>query len=164
MKLLKRWALIILVGYFPIMVLNGNDRNIAEPVHSISKIKDIVIYEDPIFYSTFPSVIRRPSGEYIVAFRRAPDRQIFGERGTSHVDPKSYLVRVGSSDGETWSEEPQLIYAHPFGRSQNPCLLQLSEGTLICTSYGWAFVREEGTCCLLFQQAEWNKACCRYYP
>ena len=36
------------------------------------------------------------------------------------------------------------IYAHPFGGSQDPCLLQLRDGTLLCTSYGWAFVREEG--------------------
>ncbi len=110
----------------------------------VRKIKDIIIYEDPLFYSSFPSVIRRPDGEYIVAFRRAPDRKIFGEQGTSHVDPNSYLVMVHSSDGEAWSNEPELIYAHPFGGSQDPCLLQLSDGTLLCTSYGWAFVREDG--------------------
>jgi hypothetical protein len=37
-----------------------------------------------------------------------------------------------------------LIYAHPFGGSQDPCLLQLRDGTIICTSYGWAFVRQDG--------------------
>jgi sialidase-1 len=110
----------------------------------IKKIKDVLIYEDPLFYSTFPSVIRRPDGEYIVAFRRAPDRKIFREKGTSHVDPNSYLVLVRSKDGEVWTRDPELIYAHPFGGSQDPCLLQLRDGSLLCTSYGWAFVRPDG--------------------
>ena len=108
------------------------------------KIKDIVIYTDSMFYSAFPSVVKLADGELIVAFRRAPDRKIFGEAVNSHVDPNSYMVLVRSTDGEKWSREPELIYAHPFGGSQDPCLLQLKDGTLLCTSYGWAFVRPDG--------------------
>ena len=110
----------------------------------VRKLKDIVIYQDARFYSCFPSVVHRPGGEFLVAFRRAPDRRIFGEEGNLHVDPNSYLVMVRSTDGETWTPEPELIYAHPFGGSQDPCLLQLRDGTLLCTSYGWAFLNEEG--------------------
>jgi hypothetical protein len=119
-------------------------QTIQDLIPGVRKIKDIVIYEDPVFYSSFPSVVKRPDGEILVAFRRAPDRKIFGEKGTNHVDPNSYLVMVRSIDGETFSKEPELIYAHPFGGSQDPCLLQLSDGTLLCTSYGWAFVRPDG--------------------
>jgi sialidase-1 len=108
------------------------------------KVRDIVIYEDSNFYSSFPSVIKRADGEIIVAFRRAPDRKIFGEKGTNHVDPNSYLMMVHSRNGLTWTKEPDLIYAHPYGGSQDPCLLQLRDGTLLCTSYGWAFVRPDG--------------------
>jgi len=115
-----------------------------DSIPCLIKIKDIVIYEDSSFYSSFPSVVKRPDGEIIVAFRRAPDRKIFGEKGTSHVDPNSYLMMVHSRDGETWTKEPDLIYAHPYGGSQDPCLLQLNDGTLLCTSYGWAFVRPDG--------------------
>lgn len=97
-----------------------------------------------MFYSSFPSVIRKADGELIVAFRRAPNRNIFGEKDYSHVDPNSYLMMVRSTDGETWTKEPELIYAHPFGGSQDPCLLQLRDGSILCTSYGWAFVRPEG--------------------
>lgn len=137
-------ALIALLCVICIHTSKGITRDPSESASGVLKVKDIVIYEDPLFYSSFPSVIRRPDGEYIVAFRRAPDRKIFGEKGTSHVDPNSYLVMVHSKDGETWTSEPDLIYAHPFGGSQDPCLLQLRDGTLLCTSYGWAFVREEG--------------------
>jgi sialidase-1 len=117
----------------------------VDNVPGVRKIKDVVIYEDTMFYSAFPSVVRRPDGELIVAFRRAPDRKIFGEKWNRHVDPNSYLVTVRSNDGETWSKIPELIYAHPFGGSQDPCLLQLRDGILLCTSYGWAFVREDAT-------------------
>src|SRR5512133_3294962 len=122
-----------------------HNKQVSSPQSSdLVKVKDIVIYQDSMFYSAFPSVIKRPDGELIVAFRRAPNRHIFGEGGNSHVDPNSFLVQVRSKDGETWTKEPELIYAHPFGGSQDPCLLQLKDGTLLCTSYGWAFVREEG--------------------
>jgi hypothetical protein len=125
----------------------------ADNSSGLRKVKDVVIYEDAKFYSSFPSVIKRPGGELLVAFRRAPDRRIFGEKGNSHVDPNSYLVMVRSRDGETWTKEPGLIYAHPFGGSQDPCLLQLRDGTLICTSYGWALVRKQVE--IYFWEAIW---------
>ena len=140
MKIFTQSVLFVITGSLYIMATSMGENNNPK----IRKIKDIVIYQDPKYYSSFPSVIRRPSGDYIVAFRRAPDRKIFGEQGTSHVDPNSYLVMVHSKDGEKWTSEPELIYAHPFGGSQDPCLLQLHDGTIICTSYGWAFVREDG--------------------
>ncbi len=120
-------------------------KNSGDSIPSIRKIKDIIIYKDTAFFSSFPSVIKKPDGELIVAFRRAPDRKIFGEKKTNHIDPNSYLVKVQSNDnGETWTTNPKLIYAHPFGGSQDPCLLQLRDGTLLCTSYGWAYVRPDG--------------------
>lgn len=127
------------------ITIHKKPQSLEDSILGIRKIKDIVIYRDPMFYSTFPSAITRPDGEILVAFRRAPERKIFGERGSSHVDPNSYLVMVRSSDnGETWTEKPDLIYSHPFGGSQDPCLLQLEDGTILCTSYGWAFVRPDG--------------------
>lgn len=115
----------------------------AEPAKLV-KEKDVIIYSDPQFHSAFPSVVRRPDGELIVAFRRAPDRSIFGEKGTSHTDPNSYLVQVRSTDnGETWTPKPQLILAHPFGGSQDPCMIQLADNSIVCTSYGWALPRDD---------------------
>lgn len=113
----------------------------SESAALIRKISDIVIYEDPNFYSTFPSIVRRSNGELLVAFRRAPNRRLMGEKSNSHTDPNSYLVLVRSLDGgKTWSRKPELIYAHPFGGSQDPCMVQLKDGTILCTSYGWALL------------------------
>jgi sialidase-1 len=124
--------------------MTGNFTIKVDTLPGVRKLQDVVIYHDSIFHAAFPSVVKRRNGELIVAFRRAPDRKIFGEKKTSHVDPNSYLVKVTSKDGVEWTKEPQLLYAHPFGGSQDPCLLQLRDRTILCTSYGWAFVRPEG--------------------
>lgn len=105
----------------------------------LRKVEDITIYADARFHCAFPSLVRRPDGELLVAFRRAPDRRLLGEKGVLHVDPNSYLVLVRSrDDGRTWSKEPQLIYSHPFGGSQDPCMVQLADQSIVCTSYAWA--------------------------
>lgn len=107
----------------------------------LKKIRDLVIYSDERFYSAFPSVIRRRDGELLVGFRRAPDRRLLGAKGYMHTDPNSYCVLVRSrDDGQTWSREPELIYAHPLGGSQDPGLLQLRDGSILCTSYLWTQV------------------------
>lgn len=108
------------------------------------KEKDVVVYSDDRFYSAFPSVVLQPDGELLLAFRRAPERRYFGEPGSNHTDPNSYLVLVRSKDnGETWTTEPELILAHPFGGSQDPCMTRLRDGAIVCSSYGWALLRGE---------------------
>lgn len=111
---------------------------------TLVKEKDVIIYSDDQFHSAFPSVVRRPDGTLLVAFRRAPNRAVFGEKSTNHTDANSYLVSVRSEDnGETWSEDPELILAHPFGGSQDPCLIQLADDSILCASYGWALPRTD---------------------
>ncbi len=140
---------LLIVTNLVLVLFSCSDRNRREMIENvgsgeIKKVKDIVIYEDTSFYAAFPSMVKSDDGDFIVAFRRAPDRRIFGERGNSHTDPNSYLVQVRSQDGETWTNEPELIYAHPFGGSQDPCLLKLRDGTLLCTSYGWSYINQDG--------------------
>ena len=146
LRLLAAFAICVFVlGIVNNSLANFPDQPLMkDSIPAVQKIKDIMIYEDPQFYSAFPSIVKRPNGELLLAFRRAPDRKVFGESQTNHVDPNSYLVSVRSKDGENWTKDPELIYAHPFGGSQDPCLLQLRDGTLLCASYGWAFVRPDG--------------------
>lgn len=113
-------------------------------VPGVKKIKDVLIYRDSAYYNAFPSIVKKPDGELLISFRRAPNRKIFGESGNNHTDHNSYLVSLRSTDGEHWTKKPELIYAHDFGGSQDPCLLQLKDGTLLCTSYGWQEVRPSG--------------------
>jgi len=115
----------------------------AQPT-GVRKIKDVIVFKDTLFHSAFPSVVKTKKGEIILAFRRAPNRLLFGEKHNNHTDPNSYLVSVRSRDGETWTKDPALLYAHPFGGSQDPCLLQLRDGSLLCATYGWALIRPDG--------------------
>jgi len=104
----------------------------------VTKIKDLVVYRDERFYSAFPSIVRLRNGELMAAFRRAPDRRKTGAPGVSHTDPNSYLVSVRSKDnGATWTKEPELIWAHAEGGSQDPCMIALRDGTILCASYWW---------------------------
>jgi sialidase-1 len=117
---------------------------IAAQLPEIRKIKDVVIYSNELFYSSFPSVVKRPDGELLVAFRRAPDRRIYGDGVLTHTDADSQLMLVRSRDnGETWSRTPDLLFAHPFGGSQDPCMVQLHDRSILCASYGWAPVGKE---------------------
>lgn len=125
--------------------LAAQQSSVGNTSSSATKIRDLVIYEDANYYATFPSIVQKADGEYLLSFRRAPNRRVvFGENGNNHVDPNSYLVSMTSKDGLTWESEPELLYAHDFGGSQDPCLLRLRDGTLLCASYGWAFLREDG--------------------
>ena len=136
-KLIVSWLVLLLAG----ATLHAES---GKPSPGIKKIEDRTVYAGENFYSTFPSVVRRPDGELLLAFRRAPDRRVLGGGKYRHTDPNSYLVLVRSKDsGQTWSKEPELIYAHPYGGSQDPCMVQLSDGSILCTSYGWARLETE---------------------
>lgn len=112
----------------------------AENAAGIKKIEDVVIYQDARFHNAFPSIVRRPDGELLVAFRRAPDRRLLGDEKYTHADPNSYLMLTRSKDdGKHWSA-PKTFYAHPFGGSQDPCLVQLRDNSILCASYGWAWM------------------------
>jgi len=114
-------------------------------IYPMRLLEHISIYSDAAYYAAFPSIVARPDGELLVAFRRAPDRRRFFAGRVTHTDPNSYLVLVRSHDlGRTWTREPELIYAHPFGGSQDPCMVQLQDGSLLVSSYAWMLLPQEG--------------------
>src|ERR1043166_9646105 len=127
--------LVILIAIFSVGQTRG-EQSLSKSATTVSKIQDIIIYKDEKFYSAFPSMVRRKDGELLVAFRRAPERRLLGDAGTTHTDPNSYLVLVRSTDGgKSWTQTPELIFANPFGGSQDPCMVQLKSGTIFCSSY-----------------------------
>ncbi|XOV95296.1 MAG: sialidase family protein [Bacteroidota bacterium] len=129
---------------FSLLLITGITFVYGQKGANLSKVKDVIIYEDTAFFSAFPSVVKTEENDFLVAFRRAPNRHIFGERSNHHVDPNSYLVMKRSLDGVNWESDPALLYAHAFGGSQDPCMLQLKDGSILCASYGWAYVHPDG--------------------
>ena len=101
------------------------------------KVKDIIIYKESAFFSAFPSIVRLKNGTLLLAFRRAPERRPYGGKCT-HADPNAQLVLVKSfDDGATWTKKPELLFAHPEGGSQDPCMTLLDDGSILCSSYLW---------------------------
>ncbi|MEW6304618.1 MAG: sialidase family protein [Verrucomicrobiota bacterium] len=130
----------LLIGGLAMVVLGTGLQ--AAPA-GVRKVRDLVIYEDAKFYAAFPSIVQRRNGELLVAFRRAPERRPYDPSGVTHTDANSNLMLVRSKDrGQTWST-PQLMSVHPFGGSQDPCMVQLRDGTLLCASYAWAPLPKE---------------------
>ncbi len=138
MDIIHRTTVLILL-----LLFCAQSVTVGAPV--VKKLRDIIIYQDKTYYSAFPSLIVRKSGEILCAFRRAPDRRLLWNASSyTHTDPNSYLVLVRSKDaGKTWTKEPELIFAHPLGGSQDPCLVQLADGSIVCSSYGWALAPSE---------------------
>lgn len=133
-------SLLLFFSILPTLLLAEQGRSSS----GVRKLEDIIIYKNDKFYSAFPSIIRRPNGDLLVAYRRAPERRLFGYKGYTHTDPNSYLMLVRSKDnGKTWSKEPDLLFAHPLGGSQDPCMLQLRDKTILCASYAWARLNPE---------------------
>jgi len=109
----------------------------------LSKLCDAVIYRDENWYSTFPSLVTRSDGSVLCAFRRAPERRKWGGAVT-HADPNSWCMSVHSEDnGQTWSTAPDVIYANPLAGNQDPCLFQLADGTLLCSTFSWMLLPAE---------------------
>lgn len=134
---MKNFALLTLA----LIIISGGSLAAADDKGAgMTKISDFIIYQDDKFYAAFPSLVVREDGEILCAFRRAPNRRLFGGN-YSHTDANSYLVLVRSKDGgKTWSKDPELIYAHPMAGSQDPCMVQLSDGSIVCTSYAWVMM------------------------
>lgn len=125
---------------------------------AVNKLSDFVLYSDPQYYSAFPSIVRQPDGELLVAFRRAPERRPYGGRCT-HADPNSQLVLVRSKDdGRSWSDRPSVIHAHPMGGSQDPCLVQWPDGEILCASYLWIILSAESPTRRINDPNDWKFA------
>ncbi|MBN2851567.1 MAG: exo-alpha-sialidase [Clostridia bacterium] len=105
----------------------------------IKKIKDIVVYKDDRYYSTFPNIIKLRDNTLMVAFRQAPHRlPTYGD--ITHGDPSSKGVYVLSKDnGETWDKDVSIIYDHFFYGVQDPCINYLNDGTILSTFFMWKY-------------------------
>ncbi len=109
----------------------------------LTKIKDMIIYKDTE-YSSFPTVVKLPSGKLVTSFRHA--RNMTATLGkTTHIDPASKGVLVTSDDqGESWSQQFTVIYDDFYLGIQDPCINLLQDGTLFCTFFSWKVLPASG--------------------
>ena len=89
-------------------------------------------------YNSFPNIVRAANDTLIMVFRQAENSlKKYGK--VSHVDPSSRVAMVISNDeGQTWSDI-RVIYNDEMGEN-DPCIVCLADGTLICTFFRWRVV------------------------
>jgi len=96
--------------------------------------KNITVYKNPEFYSSFPSVVRMVNGELLLAFRQAGKRSVKAakEGFVTHHDPDTWIATIKSKDnGESWEKEAyQIVYTGECAVN-DPGLTALADGRLL---------------------------------
>ncbi|MGQ9369612.1 exo-alpha-sialidase [Azospirillum sp. ST 5-10] len=106
-----------------------------------------IVYRDPVFFASFPSVATRTDGVTLVAFRRARDhRWLRGEAYRSsdtgfdnvdHLDARSQIVIVPVTAHGDPAGEPVGVPPDPQAADQDANLLVLRDGRLLLTGFSW---------------------------
>lgn len=114
----------------------------------MKKVRDLILYKDPRFYSSFPAIASLPSGKPIVVFRRAretrwllpdniPEELAALKSRVDHVDARSQLV-IGYFDSESAHlSTPTIMSPNPEAADQDASLLLLRNGSLLLSSFSW---------------------------
>lgn len=95
-------------------------------------MRHVVVYKEADAYCSFPHVVRLPSGDVAVAFRRAGKFSADAARAgvATHHDPASSIEMVTSSDlGTTWTDK-RTVYRGPYGVN-DPAMTVLRDGSVI---------------------------------
>ena len=108
----------------------------------LEKIRDFVIYDREGDFNAFPSLARTKEGDYLLAFRHAPDRRAVYDGLITHTDPESVTYVIKSTDGcDTWSEPQEIRWLPGYG-NQDPVLNVLADGTVLMTVFFWRYFDE----------------------
>lgn len=113
-------------------------------------VRHIELYRSDRFFSAFPSLAVLPSGDILLAFRRAPDhRWLFGEKRKSdfnsvdHVHFRSHIAAIRFDPGLNLKDPAFSLPAHPEAADQDANLFVHSSGRLIQQGFLWYPVTAE---------------------
>jgi hypothetical protein len=102
------------------------------------------LYADDRFHAAFPSLLRLPTGQILLAFRRGRDlRALDGQLGvdlggfSTHLDPRSHLALLDLDAQGKPLTEPRIAEICPEAADQDPNLLLLENGDVLLTSFSW---------------------------
>lgn len=103
-----------------------------------------VLYRDERFYSAFPSVLAMPSGDVLLAFRRAPDhRWMLGDAADDerdsmdHIHFRSHIALKRYDAGVQELGEVESLPTHPEAGDQDANLFLTSSGRLLQYGFLW---------------------------
>lgn len=104
----------------------------------------IELYRSKRFFSAFPAVVATPSGDVLLAFRRAPDhRWLLGDvadedfNSVDHVHFRSHVAFMRLGPDLTPVAEPEILPVHAEAGDQDGNLFLSSTGRLFQYSFRW---------------------------
>ena len=114
----------------------------------MKKIRDLILYKDARFYSSFPSAAVLPQGRFLIVFRRAretrwllpaevPEELAALRTRVDHVDARSQLVATHYDRQTGAVSKPVTLSPNPEAADQDASLLALSNGKLLLSSFSW---------------------------
>ncbi|WP_417458701.1 sialidase family protein [Kordiimonas sp.] len=111
---------------------------------AIRIIEHRTLYRDDHFYSAFPAVLALPSGDVLLAFRRAPDhRWLLGDaadkelNAVDHVHFRSHIAMVRFDEGLAVKREAYSLPSYPEAGDQDANLFLTSSGRLLQYGFLW---------------------------
>ena len=95
-----------------------------------------VVFWDPHGYSAWPTILKCQNGELLIAFCEAMRRTA----RLTHADPSFYGMIIRSNDqGESWSEQPEVIGDYLYYGMDDPGITQLSDGRILVNAFRRSF-------------------------
>ncbi len=131
----------------------------------MKKIRDFTVYKNPEYFSAFPSVALLPSGELLVAFRRAGDDRWLLSEGDAPIDAKpvsvdhvhwrSHIATVRMPADLSKISKAETMPMDPLAADQDGNLLMLNSGRLLQYGFMWRPVPEPVATALKGQANLW---------
>ena len=113
----------------------------------ISRIRDVILYKDEHYFSSFPSIVLLNDDRLLLLFRRARDiRWLLDEEDdesklikqqVDHVDSRSQITKIFFNSKLQAISESEPLSINPEAADQDASLLMLSNKTLLLSSFSW---------------------------
>ena len=99
-------------------------------------LRHTLIFHDLYGYSSWPSILKCQDGELLIAFCQLMRRKA----KLTHADPTlTGLILRSSDQGETWSEQPEVIGDYKYRGMDDPGITQLSSGRILVNAFRRSF-------------------------
>lgn len=122
----------------------------------MKKVRDLVLYRDERFFSSFPSIIAYPEkDEILLFFRRARDMRwlihtpVVNDKlkelteRVDHIDPRSEIAMIRFDGNFNIKDPARGLPVNVEAGDQDPSVLALDDGRIVLASFSWFPVSAE---------------------
>lgn len=110
-------------------------------------LEHFVLYKDPHYFSSFPSIALLENNRLLLLFRRARDSRWLLDADdeeskllkhqVDHIDSRSQITKIILDENLKPLSDPELLTINPEAADQDASLLVLSNNTILLSSFSW---------------------------